>query len=213
MIVIITLAGGLPGTSQQFLSDLPWFYFYLSQATLIWVYAYSMYSIYRMGKLPLRLKPFSEDKTLGLQPFGTASLQLTAIYLVYTIFVPFPYVVGNPSVGNLSILAGFFLLSLVLFLLPLVSLRGKLSQVKREKLNWIGPKYTQVIQRVEAGDGPLDIGLSNELSAIKEIQRDIEQIHHWPFDVTAFARLSAVVLTVVAIILARILQLALHLAT
>ncbi len=209
----ITFAGGVPKSPKEFLSILPWFYFYLPQATLIWVYAYSMYSVYRMGKLPLGLKPFSEDKTLGLRPFGTTSLQLTGIYLTYAMALVTPYVLENPSVANMSLLVGILLLSLVFFPLPLISLRSKLTQAKREKLSWIGPKYTQAIQRVEASDGPLSAGLSNELSAIKEIQRDIEQIHHWPFDVTAFARLSVVVLSIIAIILARILQLALHLAT
>ena len=52
-------------------------YIRLAQATFLWVLGYSMYSIHRWGKLPVRLKSFTQDPTLGLKPYGTTPYTLS----------------------------------------------------------------------------------------------------------------------------------------
>ncbi len=75
---------GRQGTFYQYIlvGVLPWICFGLFFGTFIWVLSYSMYTLYHIGKLPLKLKHFTEDRTLGLRPFGSASLRLTGIYIV-----------------------------------------------------------------------------------------------------------------------------------
>ncbi len=196
---------------QGFLTQFPWYYFEFVQATFIWVIAYSVYSIYRIGKLPLKLKAFAEDRTLGLKPFATASLYFTGLYEVYAFFLFLPLALGTSGLPFLIVFAGVALLGLAFFLVPLISLRRKLIVAKREKLSWISPRYMRIVQQIEAnGSGPIDGSVVNELTVIDKIQRDIQQIHHWPFDTGILTRLTAIILSVIAIILAKIIQLALH---
>ncbi|HZY47690.1 MAG TPA: hypothetical protein VFE96_07835, partial [Candidatus Bathyarchaeia archaeon] len=103
-------------------------YFRFAQATFLWVLGYSMYSISKWGKLPVRLKPFTDDPTLGLRPYGTTSLQFVTLYII-AIFLTFPVgvYVGRPVLISQSI---FFLLGLGIFLGPLLGLRKKLMQAK-----------------------------------------------------------------------------------
>ncbi len=201
-------------TLSGFLGNLPYFYFNFVNATFIWVVLYSAYSVYKMGNLPLSLRSFAEDRFLGLRPFGDATLILTGMYEVYVVLFLGLVLLAVGTIAALGLLVAFFLTGLVVFILPLVSVRRKLVEAKRHNLNWVGPRYARLVRVLEeTSNERLDTSLHDELDMIDKLQRDIKEIHTWPFDLGVFARLSAVVLTVVAIILGRILQLALHLAT
>src|SRR3989454_12607167 len=78
----ITLLFGLPDFSEHVLVL---GYFFLVTASFLLVYGYSMLVIYRAGNLPLELKSFTEDRTLGLAPFGTISLRLASVYAIFPI--------------------------------------------------------------------------------------------------------------------------------
>ena len=163
-----------------------------------------MYRIYRLGKLPLTLKPFTEDRTLGLKPFGRASLQLTAVYVGFlaSVFVTtVPLTAYSPSVIALEM--GLLFLGIVIFFLPLLTLHAKLLDAKQEAIRWISPQYSALVQKLrKEGVENSDEKLYHELTAIDKIQRDINQIHNWPFDVGIVTRLAAIVFSVVAILLA-----------
>ncbi len=175
-----------------------WYYFMLPPATFLWTFGYAMFSIHKMGSQPLQLKPFTEDKTLGLQPFGRESLRLTGIYLLVVSVIlgvilfssPIPFLFSS------SVLLGFSMLGLALFILPLVSLHRQLSAAKKDKLRWIGPRYTALFGQMErVGDSKEDrILLASELSAIDKIQRDIQSIRTWPFDTGIVVRLATITL-------------------
>ncbi len=186
-------------------------YIRLAQATFLWVLGFSMVSIYKWGRLPVRLKSFTEDPTLGLRPYGSASLHFVTLYIV-GVLLTFPVGVydGQAILVSQTI---FFLFGLAIFLAPLLGLRRKLLEAKQEKLEWIGLKHRRIVELVESnGDGSLDTGIVNELIAIDTIRRDIQQIHTWPFNPGILARLVTVVmlplvLTIIATYLIRILQL------
>ncbi|TMI54156.1 hypothetical protein E6H15_06750 [Candidatus Bathyarchaeota archaeon] len=89
LLGINALLFGLPDSFNGiFAEDIPLFaYFFFIFASFLWLYCYSMLEIYRAGKLPLQLTPFTEDRTLGLKPFGTTSLKLVSVYAVFPIVV------------------------------------------------------------------------------------------------------------------------------
>jgi hypothetical protein len=186
---------------------------YLSfiQATFLWVLGYSMYTIYRWGKLPLRLKSFVEDGTLGLSAYGRASLFSVTLY-VAAVLLTFPMLV-YPSAAVMVSQAIFLTLGLGIFIAPLLGLRRKLTQAKHEKLGWIRLKHRRVMEAIElSGMGLLEGVLVNELIAIDSIRRDLQQIHTWPFNAGVLAKLITVVVlplvvAMVATYLIRILQL------
>ena len=194
--------------------SIPWGFFFLVLASFIYVYAYSMYSIYKMGNLPLNLKPFTEDRTLGLRPFGAVSLRLTLVYLSVVVLALFsstqdPGGLGVTGSGGLFLIlsfAGLGSASTILFILPLVGLHRRLVKEKREELRWLGPRRTEIVRQMKGrGEGAFDAQLLDEYDRIGQVEKDINQIHNWPLDISILARLLAVILSITAIVLSRVL--------
>jgi hypothetical protein len=161
-------------------------FFTLIEATILWVFVYSMYSLYRMGGLPLRLKPFTEDRTLGLRLFGTTSLKLVSIYEVYMalLVITISFVSGIENLPFLSTYVASFLFGLAIFLLPLLSFRRKLIKVKAETTSILSSRYTQLVNEVFASspDAPIPNSLNNDIATVKQILQDVRQVYSWPFD-------------------------------
>lgn len=175
-------------------------YLRLVQASFLWVLGYSMFSIYSMGNLPIRLKSFTEDRSLGLSVYGRASLLFVTLYVVAVLltFPFFVYVSTAALVGQMI----FFMLGLVMFAWPLLGLRGKLLKTKGEKLAWIQTRHKRAIELIESSeDGPIDPALVNELIAIDSIRRDVQQIHTWPFNPGVLVRLVTVVVVPLTVVI------------
>ena len=182
-----------PGYSliQDLLRELLYSYMRLLQATFLWVFLSSMIAIYKMGRLPLRLKVFTDDRTLGLKPFANTSLLLITIYVV-AIVLTFPIFLYPNFAVELS-LTIFLVPGIFFFLVPLFGLHKKMQEVRAEKSALIGLRHTRIMGQVEAvGEGPLSEGLVNELLAIDAIKREIHQMHDWPFDIGTVARLTGI---------------------
>jgi len=162
------------------------------QATFLWVLGCSMYLIYLWGRLPIKLKSFTEDKMLGLNTYGRASLLFVSLYIV-AMLLTFPVFVYKGEAVALSQVI-FSLLGLVLFLAPLFSLRRKLLVAKAEKLAWIQKRHSNVISQIEsAGDGPLNPALVSELMAVDSIRNDLQRISGWPFNAGIIVKLFTVI--------------------
>jgi len=181
------------------------------QATFLWTLGCSMYLIYKWGKLPIRLRSFAEDRTLGLNSYGRASLLFVSVYIV-AMLLTFPVFVYQSEAVMWSQLM-FSCLGLVLFLVPLFSLRSKLVQAKSEKLAWITRRHRRAIESIEScGDGPIDTALVNELIAVDNIRTDLQRISGWPFNAGVVIRVVTVVfLPITLLILSTILVRALNL--
>jgi len=196
----LSLLNGVPNPALVFQEHtLAVSYLLLILSYFIWVYGNSMLAIYRMGKLPLQLKPYTEDRTMGLRPFGTASLQLTSVYGVFPVSILLVSIaLSNLTLSDLVIVTGMILAGFALFFLPLLSIHRKLQQAKSNELGWVLPRYTRIIQQLkgETADGsragPESDSIANELLMVRSIQQDILQIHTWPIDVSILSRLVTV---------------------
>ena len=211
----IYIVFGLPSTwplEQRIIVSIPFFYWNVFLNTFVWVWMYTSYSVHKIGKLSFSPRPFAQDRALGLKPFGRFSLQLTGSYVALIAIIVLPNIaVGFSSLPLLILFASLFLLAPISFLLPLLPFRRTLLRTKRELQGRIGVRYTRVFELVDArADGRIDQSIINELTAVDKIQRDVQQIHTWPFDAGVVVRLSAIVLSVTAIILARIIQIVLR---
>jgi hypothetical protein len=167
-------------------------------ATFLWVFVSSMYSMYQIGKLPLNLKHYTEDRTLGLKPFGTTCLHIIAVYVV-VILLSFPLFLDQ----SLPVVIGstiFLALGLPFFLISLLSLRAKLIETKRERQKWITSRHSELVHKIERDPNILiDGGVANELVAIAQIEKDIQQIHQWPFDHATPGKLATIVMLPIAV--------------
>ncbi|OLD34030.1 MAG: hypothetical protein AUI50_08295 [Crenarchaeota archaeon 13_1_40CM_2_52_14] len=229
LLVAITLLFGFPSPTTVFSEHIAVIaYFFLILASFLWVYGYSMYAIHQAGKLPLRLKPFTEDRTLGLKPFGTASLRLASIYAVFPVTLTLLELVTlNVEIpGGITITFaplrltdvifsfGLILAGIALFFLPLLSIRKRLQEAKRQELSWVTPRYTTIIQKLReqiSKTPPEDRSsqtqaLADELTMMRQVQQDIQKIQSWPFDLGVVSRLATVlVIPPILGVLARIL--------
>jgi len=167
-------------------------YLRLIQATFLWALGYSMYLIYKWGKLPIRLRSFVEDKTLGLNAYGRASLVFVTLYIV-GMLLTFPLFVYNSDAVMWSEVI-FSLLGVAMFLGPLLSLRKRLLDAKNDKLAWISKRHSRVIESIEScGEGPINAALVNELIAVDSIRNDLQRISGWPFNASVVVKLVTVV--------------------
>ncbi len=183
-------------------------------ATAVWAFVYSMRALHMVGHAPLALKPFTEDRSLGLRPFGSSALRLVAIYEVAILVAAIPMIIGAAdSPTGLPTFAVLGLLGIALFIMPLGSFRTQMREAKARELGWIGPRYEELVRAVRDSRAPrLDPEVAASLSALDKIQRDIQQIHTWPFDEAIVVRLISITALPLAVaVLARaVMILALH---
>jgi hypothetical protein len=168
-------------------------YLRLVQATFLWTFGYAMYVIYKLGKLPLKTKHFTLDRTLGLKPFGKMCFQLSALYLVVTLMTftfPFFTELSYPSIVLMSV---FVLLGVPLFMAPMLTLRARLVAEKKLRQEWLSERQARTMQVIEGDtDGLIDVKLVNELLAIDKMEKQIEQISTWPVDNALLARFATI---------------------
>ena len=183
-------------------------------ASAVWAFAYSMKALHALGQAPLSLKPFTEDRSLGLRPFGTAALRLVTIYEVAILVAAIPMIIGaDYSLTGAPTFAILGLAGAILFFLPLSSFRRQMRAAKARELGWIGPRYGELVNAVRDSRGShVDEEIVGSLSALDKIQRDVQQIHTWPFDEAIAARLASITVMpmVIAVLAREIMILALH---
>ena len=196
------------GLLTNLLGEIPYLWFNLILASFIWAFGYSNYSINKMGKLPLKLKPYTQDRTLGLKPFATASLNSTLIYFSVSTTLVLVVVLAQQIPFEFALLfLWLYPLGLLIFLLPQRSLHAKLVEEKAKKLAWLEPRATALLKKLESEPSiQIDQDIANELTAIDRIQRNIQQIRAWPFDTGILTRLAAVLLSVTAILISAYLR-------
>ncbi len=183
--------------TQRILTQLPFLFFLFLQASFLWPYFDSMFMTYRIGKRPLTLRFYAEDRTLGLRPFGTLSLQLTTLYSgLFALIFFIVLVSGVPLFAFVFPLIAFMVLGLLFFVLPLISLHGKMIEAKRSLIVSITPRFARISRAIlEAkGEQPLEGSLVSELMAIDKVQKDINEVHTWPFDISILSRLATVLI-------------------
>ena len=154
-------------------------YAMLIASTLVWVFSYSMYSINQLGKLPMKLKTFGEDRTLGLRPFGLASFRITLVYLVAaSVFVLVLVIGGIPFPYDVSLLS-FLVLAIPFFVLSLRNLHRKLVNAKVQEATWITQRYASKSEAIkESRDSRLDEAVKSDFVTIRQIQQDLQQVHN-----------------------------------
>ncbi len=116
------------------------------------------------------------------------------------------------STTFLGLYLGMMLLALFLFLFPLLSLHSRLIAEKKKILGGLIPQYKELVQDLESrGIRNIDEKSTDQLNATRQLLQDVQQIHSWPFDTGIMLRLSAIIFSVIAVLLSRIITNALRL--
>jgi len=184
----------------------------LALSSVVWTFWSISLGIHRFGRAPLALRPYYEDPFLGLKPLGVLSLSLAFSYfgfigLFLLVLSASP---GTPTtadvVGVGGFLSGLVLLGLVLFFLPLRGLHRRMADQKRQEIVRLRPKLSHIYED-GASDTALDVA---HLVRIDMTDRKVAAMAIWPYDVGILGRLSAITLSVIAILLSRIIALIFH---
>ncbi len=179
---------------------------YLAYGTFVWVYGSSIKSLHDLGKNHLKLAEFYDDHYLGMKPFGSLSLSLARVYfsgmvLIFFSFIAIPTPLG--FVVGILVLAG-----VAMFFLPSIVIHQKMLDKKREERKKLRSHYNQITASL--GDPIQIVTLADAKSlrrilALDIIDRQVDSIPTWPFNLRTLTWLSAIILAVLGSIITKYL--------
>lgn len=177
---------------------------WLPANTALWGVISILLELDRLGRHPLHLLPFQEDRSLGLRPLG--SLAFVA-FLLFTAAVMPLVAARTDDLYSLGILLLQYLFGVGVFFLSLLRLRLQLLRAKAEYAKEATRLYAEAFKGM--GQRWTLSALQKEgslLSAAEAVERRVASIQEWPFDHTLFTRIAAIVTGVTATIVARLIM-------
>ena len=184
-----------------------------SATTYIWEFGCVSWGLHKLGGTSLQLGSFLDDRMMGTRPLGNLALSLTIAYfgeflLATLLFGTLP----GFNIGSLVIFASFLLFGVGLFFLPLNSLHRRMQQEKRRLVREIGARYPRL--RQEPSQRNLNATLADvqagvlrltDLQEVEMLDRKIAALPTWPFDVNVVSKFVAILLSVTAVLLTRLI--------
>lgn len=186
----------------------------LALSAVVWTYWSVSQGIGRFGASDLRLRPYYEDRFLGLRPLGTLALALAAAYFAFIgLFLASLLASTSPlTIGDIlgmgGLLAGLVSLGLALFFLPLQSLHRRMldeSARERKRMGDLLAASFDMGSRTGAAGDPAHV------MKLEFMDRKVTEMSAWPFDLKILGTLSVIVVTVTAALLTQLVSLALGL--
>lgn len=183
----------------------------LVYGTAFWTYLSGLWGVYRYGRERLILRPFYEDRLLGLRPLGRVVTTFALIFSVaITVTLGGEFVVG--AADSIAINLGIIALGVAMLFLPLRGIHSMMAHVKEEeraKLSSIGKGLlTEAVYEEHGGEPSL-----SRIQELLEIQRfqllktEAWNISEWPFEPGSVERLIAIMLAIFGVLLGRLLEL------
>lgn len=169
----------------------------------LWCVGTLLVGLDRLGRMPLRLVPFEEDRSLGLRPLG--SIAFAAFVLLTVLVLPLMATQWRDPRGAIMNLL-FYLVGVVLVFASLYRLHRQLVAAKAVALAQTRRLYAEAFGPIRA-QWSLDITAEQaaRLSAAEAVERRAAAIQEWPLDEGLLARLAAIVTSVAGVILARLI--------
>ena len=181
----------------------------LVYATAFWTYLSGLWGVYRFGRERLILRPFYEDRLLGLRPLGRVVTTFALVFSVaITVTLGGELVVGaaDSIAVNLVIVA----LGVAMLFLPLRGIHSMMAHVKEEERTKLSSRSDDL--EAAFGNDSSEPSLSR-IQEILEIQRfqllntEASNISDWPFEPGSIERLIAILLAIFGILMGRLLEL------
>jgi hypothetical protein len=170
--------------------------------TVFWVYLVLLIGLDRLGQSRLTLDPFPQDRTLGLRPVG--GLAFLGFWIITLGTVPVLLLVTRTVTDVIPVLA-ILLSGLAVFFLSLYLIHRQMVAAKRHYVEWVRSLYAEAFQRVHE-ERSLDAlqAQAPVLSAVEALEQRAEAIYPWPFDASIPRLIVAIITSVIAAIVARL---------
>jgi len=190
--------------------------FVVGFGTFIWVYFSSLAGLHVLGSEPLSLRPFQEDPMLGLRPLGSLTLSLSMGYFSLVILEGIS-AFGGASLGDIGLTVLLIGLGVIMFFLPLNRVHRLMVRERRKAQAEIRKRFSRHLlsddSLNESNPEATLVDVTNHLARLTDALtadialREAKALRTWPFDTQIMTGLSALLLTVAGIILARIVEL------
>jgi hypothetical protein len=187
---------------------------FLGIGTVVHVYTAGLRGIHELGRRDLQLRPYYDDPMLGLRPLGALSLSFAFVYFLgiglgglATFLTPDPQF---RSLQSLLVLLSLIVLGVVMFFLPLRSLHRRMVECCRQNELVLHREYARLVAN-RTGSDATALEEVRDLLAARLAERKVAATATWPLDVQILGRLAALVLSVTALMLARVLIVVLQL--
>ena len=173
----------------------------------VWIYFRSLWGIHLYGKEPLRLKSFYEDRMLGLRPVGSLALSFALVIFVLGALGIFSLLV-SPDPLSIVFMTVLTIFGVVMFFLPLNSIHGRMMSAKQSTQHSVRMDFVRLLNGTDPGDGNSPGMLSDlkKLISHQMVEQKANSISTWPLDATIIGRFAAIIISVVAIMLAKGIQ-------
>ena len=180
----------------------------------LWIYLRALWGVYRFGKEELNLRPFYEDRMLGLRPLGSISLSFTVVFLTLVVTALAGSFIST-DLSNLAVQFCLLCLLAVMLFLPLNGVHVKMVHEKKRDQSLMGDKIREIANRQErelnaGGDEAKTLLEIDTLLTYRMLKEEASKTPTWPFDTRQVERLVALLLSVVGVIIARLIQVAFH---
>ncbi len=190
---------------------------YFAGGTGIWLFFSSIWSLRKLAKESMILKTSSEDSLFGLGPIGSISLALILVYFgalgLRGLGIFASGVEYTPIVVNLAFELTLMVFGLVAFLLTINVFHRKMVEQKEiEKSKLLEERRNLMMS---SASNETKVGRTancvEKLLLIDFLEKRLERIRTWPFESGVLSRLSTILLSVTAMMLARIIIVAMNL--
>lgn len=213
--------GSATGTASMIFVVFSDAFTYLLYGTLVWEFVASIVGIAELSRQPLRTRPYYEDSLLGFRPMGSISLLLSFAYFVAVGIVGVDTLFSPPSleIQLVALLIPLIVLGVLIFFLPLRSIHRRMSHEKRREEDLIHVQFARLAKPkreignnvIGAEDLQKTLALLTDIASIEMIERKVASLPTWPFDTRIRESFLAILLSVIASVVARIILLTLHL--
>jgi hypothetical protein len=186
--------------------------------TYLWEFAVASWGLYALGRSSLKLGSFLEDRMMGSRPIGTLAVALASAYFGLLLVLSLLFSTFLPGTAMALLTFSFFLgVGVALFFLPLTSIHGLMQREKRRILREIGARYARHGDETvrPAASATLDdvrrgIARLEDLQELEILERKATSLPTWPFDIQLVSRFVTIVLSVTAVLAARLITDFLH---
>jgi hypothetical protein len=205
-----SFCGTIISLSYFILSYSLWFLIF---CTFIWVYFSSIIGLHFLGKKFLRLKPYYEDRMLGVKPIGSLALNFAVTYYGGLSFLIIILLVTITRIDLVfaSVLSIFLVLGIIFFFIPLITTHNKMVEAKRQEQENIRNKLLNSKNETQrAGEGGSELEIRDAINKLTNVltvdmtKDEVAAIPTWPIDVSIMTRLAMTILApVIASVLAQ----------
>jgi hypothetical protein len=186
----------------------------LVYGTAFWVYLSALFGVYKFGLEPLNLKPFYEDRMLGLRPLGQIVVSSAMVFSgAITITLGASLVTGD--VGSILINLVIVAFGVAMLFVPLGGIHRKMVEVKENEEARLSSRNKDLLMPSENRGSGNQQSLAKiedlvELHRFQALRAEASRISTWPFETRSVERLVGILLAIFTVLLARLLALTLH---